>query len=121
MGHRGCLLSESHNTLRKQPRSQKSQQSRFLCRAPDLERVLAIGVDKWIDQQLHPASVDDHGLDMRLAHFRTLRMSTVELAKNFPANAVIRQLAEGKRALPSDPEKRAIYEAQVARYREKQE
>jgi uncharacterized protein (DUF1800 family) len=83
--------------------------------------VLAIGVDKWIDQQLHPASVDDHGLDMRLAQFRTLRMSTVELAENFPANAVIRQLAEGKRALPSDPEKRAIYEAQVARYREKQE
>jgi uncharacterized protein (DUF1800 family) len=83
--------------------------------------VLAIGVDKWIDQQLHPASVDDHGLDMRLAQFRTLRMSTVELAENFPANAVIRQLVEGKRALPSDPEKRAIYEAQVARYREKQE
>jgi len=90
-------------------------------RPGDLERVLAIGVDKWIDQQLHPASVDDHGLDMRLAQFRTLRMSTVELAENFPANAVIRQLAEGKRALPSDPEKRAIYEAQVVRYREKQE
>jgi uncharacterized protein (DUF1800 family) len=84
-----------------------------------VDRALAIGIDKWIDQQLHPDSIDDHALDTRLAPFRTLRMSTVELAENFPAPAVIRQIADGKRALPRDPEKRAIYEAQLARYREK--
>src|SRR5690242_13473743 len=43
-------------------------------RPGDLERVTAMGVDKWIDQQLHPDKIDDHALDARLAPFRTLRM-----------------------------------------------
>lgn len=90
-------------------------------RPGDVDRVLAIGVDKWIDQQLHPDSVDDHALDARLAPFRTLRMSTAELAENFPAPAVIRQIADGKLDMPTDPEKRAVYEAQLVRYRAKQE
>jgi hypothetical protein len=89
-------------------------------RPGDVERVLAIGVDKWIDEQLHPNSIDDHALDLRLAPFRTLRMSTIELAENFPAPAVIRQVADGKQALPSDPQRRAVYETQLMRYREKQ-
>jgi uncharacterized protein (DUF1800 family) len=90
-------------------------------RPRDVDRVLAIGVDRWIDQQLHPGSIDDHALDARMAPFRTLRMSTAELAESFPAPAVIRQIADGKLAMPSDPEKRAVYEAQLVRYREKQE
>jgi uncharacterized protein (DUF1800 family) len=90
-------------------------------RPGDLDRVLAIGVDQWIDQQLHPDSIDDHTLDARLAPLRTLRMSTVELAENFPAPAVIRQIADGKQELPADPEKRAVYESQLVRYRVKQE
>ena len=90
-------------------------------RPGDVDRVLAIGIDKFIDQQLHPESIDDHALDARLAPFRTLQMSMTELAENFPSNAVIRQIADGKQAMPMDPEKRAIYESQLVRYRVKQE
>jgi len=90
-------------------------------RPGDVDRVLAIGVDKWIDQQLHPDSIDDAALDARLAPFLTLRMSTAELAENFPPQAEIRQIADGKQGLPRDPERRAVYEAQLVRYREKQE
>lgn len=90
-------------------------------RPGDVDRVLAIGVDKWIDQQLHPDSIDDAALDARLVPFRTLRMSTTELAENFPPQAEIRQIADGKQGLPRDPERRAVYEAQLVRYREKQE
>ena len=36
-------------------------------RPGDVERVAAMGVDKWIDQQLHPDKIDDHALDARLA------------------------------------------------------
>ena len=89
-------------------------------RPGDLDRVLAIGIDNWIDQQLHPESVDDHALDSRLAPLRTLRMSTEELAESFPDNAVIRRVADGKQGLPRNPETRAIYESQLERYREKQ-
>src|SRR5258708_14554014 len=45
-------------------------------RPGDVERVAAMGVDKWIDQQLHPDKIDDHALDARLEQLRTLRMST---------------------------------------------
>src|SRR5690349_14685637 len=79
-------------------------------RAGDVDRVLAIGVDKWIDQQLHPESINDQALESRLTPFRTLRMSTQELAENFPPPALIRQIADGKQRAPHDPEKRAIYE-----------
>lgn len=90
-------------------------------RPGDQERVLAIGLDRWIAQQLHPESIDDHALEVRLAPFRTLRMNSRELAENFPPHVVIRQVAEGKLGLPRDPEKRAIYQAQLVRYRERQE
>lgn len=90
-------------------------------RPGDVDRVLAIGVDKWIDQQLHPSSIDDSALETRLAPFRTLQMDSRELARNFPPPPLIRQIADGKEGLPRDPDQRAIYEAQLVRYREKQE
>jgi uncharacterized protein (DUF1800 family) len=90
-------------------------------RPGDVERVTAMGVDKWIDQQLHPDKIDDHVLDARLQPFRTLRMNTREIFENFPPPAVIKAIADGKQSLPSDPAKRAVYEAQLERYQQKQE
>src|SRR6266849_5364632 len=90
-------------------------------RSGDVERVTAMGVDKWIDQQLQPEKIDDRALDARLAPFRTLRMDTRELVENFPPPQVIKAIAEGKQSLPSDSTKRAVYKAQLQRYQEKQE
>jgi uncharacterized protein (DUF1800 family) len=90
-------------------------------RPGDVERVAAMGVDKWIDQQLHPDKIDDHALDARLEQFRTLRMNSREIVENFPPPQVIKAIAEGKRSMPSDSAKRAVYEAQLERYQEKQE
>jgi uncharacterized protein (DUF1800 family) len=90
-------------------------------RPGDRERVLAMGVDKWVAEQLRPESIDDRALESRLAPLRTLRMTPHQLVENFPPQAVIRQVAEGKQGLPHDPEKRAIYQAQLLRYRERQE
>jgi hypothetical protein len=90
-------------------------------RPGDVERVTAMGIDKWIDQQLHPEKIDDHALDARLAPFRTLRMDTRELVENFPPPQVIKAIAEGKQSLPSDSARRAVYKAQLERYQEKQE
>jgi hypothetical protein len=90
-------------------------------RPGDTNRVMAIGVDQWIDQQLHPDKIDDHALEARLAPLRTLRMDTREIVENFPPEHVIKAVAEGKQSLPSDPSKRAVYKAQLERYEEKQE
>jgi uncharacterized protein (DUF1800 family) len=97
------------------------QRLTFGPRPGDIERVTAMGLDKWIDQQLHPDHIDDSALDARLAPFRTLHMDTREMVEDFPPGPVIRTVMEGKKPLPSDPVKRAIYQAQIERIREKEE
>jgi uncharacterized protein (DUF1800 family) len=89
-------------------------------RPGDLDRVTKMGVDKWIELELHPEKIDDSALDARLAPFRTLRMGTKEIVDNFPPNQLIKQIADGKASLPRDPTKRAVYEAQLQRYEDKQ-
>jgi uncharacterized protein (DUF1800 family) len=90
-------------------------------RPGDVDRVTKMGVDKWIELELHPEKIDDSALDARLAPFRTLRMGTKEIVENFPPEQVIKQIADGKESLPRDPTKRAVYEAQLQRYEDKQE
>src|SRR5437016_2600387 len=90
-------------------------------RPGDSNRVMAMGVDQWIDQQLHPDKIDDHALEARLAPLRTLRMDTRDIVENFPPEQVIKAVAEGKQSLPSDPSKRAVYKAQLERFEQKQE
>jgi uncharacterized protein (DUF1800 family) len=87
----------------------------------DVERVSAMGVDKWIDLQLHPDRIDDSAVAGRLEPLRTLRMDTREIVENFPPPQMIKAIADGKQSLPSDPAKRAIYRAQLERYYQKQE
>jgi uncharacterized protein (DUF1800 family) len=50
----------------------------------DLEHVKEMGLQKWIDQQLHPDSIDDSALDARLQRFPTLKMSSAKLLDEFP-------------------------------------
>jgi uncharacterized protein (DUF1800 family) len=91
----------------------------FGARPGDVDRVLAMGVDRWIDQQLHPEKIDDAGVSARLAPLRTLRMDTKEIVENFPPRQMIKAAQQGRVKLPSDPAKRAIYEAQMERMEEK--
>ena len=90
-------------------------------RPGDVERVKQTGVDKWIELQLHPDKIDDSALDAKLDPFRTLRMRTREIVENFPPDQLIKQIADGKASLPQDPTKRAVYEAQLQQYEDKQE
>jgi uncharacterized protein (DUF1800 family) len=53
-------------------------------RPGDLERVKGMGLQKWIDRQLHPDSIDDSALDTRLERFPTLKMSSAKLLEEFP-------------------------------------
>jgi uncharacterized protein (DUF1800 family) len=88
-------------------------------RPGDLQQVLAIGIDRWIDLQLHPTKVDDSALEARLELFCTLRMSTKEIAGDFPDPQEINQVMNGKRPMPSDPARRAIFQVQIARLEER--
>src|SRR5580704_18003041 len=97
------------------------QRLTFGLRPGDIERVTAMGLDRWIDKQLHPDHIDDSAVEARLAPFRTLHMDTKEMVENFPPGPVIRAVMEGKKPMPSDPVKRAIYQAQIERIQEREE
>lgn len=84
-------------------------------RPGDLDQVLKIGVDKWIDEQLHPESVDDSALNARLAPLRTLNMTPKDLVQKFPSPGMIRTVFDGKAQPPNDPMLAMIYRAQLTR------
>jgi uncharacterized protein (DUF1800 family) len=90
-------------------------------RAGDVQRVMAIGVDKWIDLQLHPDKIDDSALNARLEPFRTLRMNAKELAEDFPDGQEINQVINGKSPMPSEAALRMVYQVQIDRQQEKKE
>ena len=93
----------------------------FGVRPGDLERITTMGLDKWIDQQLHPERINDSAVEARLSPFRTLRMDTRQIVENFPPPQLIKAVANGKQPLPSDPLKRAVYQDQIERMQEKQD
>jgi uncharacterized protein (DUF1800 family) len=87
----------------------------------DVQQVMAIGVERWIDLQLHPEKIDDRALNARLEPLRTLRMSPREIAEDFPDGQEINQVRNGKKLMPSDPARRAVFQVQLARQEEKKE
>ena len=90
-------------------------------RPGEVEQVMAIGVDRWIDLELHPEKIADNNLEARLRPLRTLHMSAKEIFEDFPDSQMVKQVADGKRPMPSDPARRAVYQAQIARIEERQE
>jgi uncharacterized protein (DUF1800 family) len=90
-------------------------------RPGDVQRVMAIGVERWIDLQLHPEKIDDNALSARLEPLRTVKMSTKELAEGFPDGQEINQVMNGKKAMPSDAALRMVYQVQIDRQQEKKE
>src|SRR5436309_1648258 len=56
----------------------------FGLRPGDVERVSQLGLDKYIDQQLHPESIDDSALEKMLQAFPTLTLGYVELLQGYP-------------------------------------
>src|SRR5438270_1536996 len=88
-------------------------------RPGDVQRVQVMGLDEWFEQQLRPEKIDDSALDARLAPFRTLKMSTNELVRDFPPPQVIKMVENGRASIPRDPQEKAIYEAALDRQRQK--
>src|ERR1700728_1819326 len=56
-------------------------------RPSDVERIRQTGLEKWIDQQLHPESIEDAALDERLAKYPTLDQSASKLLSEYPPPA----------------------------------
>ncbi|WP_263384405.1 DUF1800 domain-containing protein [Granulicella arctica] len=92
----------------------------FGARPGELERVQAMGVDNWFEQQLSPGAITDPASDKRLNDFPTLRMSAEQILTTFPDRGYIEQVVQGKRPMPTDPLLAAMYEVQVYKYNQQQ-
>jgi uncharacterized protein (DUF1800 family) len=88
-------------------------------RPGDLEAVRAMGLEKWFDEQLHPASIDEAKLNARLALYPAMQWSTQNLVFRMPSPAMIRQAANGKIEIPPNGTLHAVYENQIYRLQAK--
>ncbi|QNI35667.1 DUF1800 domain-containing protein [Edaphobacter albus] len=88
-------------------------------RPGDVDRVLAMGADTWLEQQLNPDSIDDSALAKRLVDYPTLTMTPEQALTAFPDRGTIRAIADEKLRPPTDPYLAAVYEVQMQKlYRE---
>ena len=88
-------------------------------RPGDVERVEAMGVDRWIDQQLNPETIDDSTLEARLDSYPAMHLSEQALLTNYPPEPLVRAVADGKVTMPDNPETRAIYNSRITMYQQK--
>ncbi len=88
----------------------------FGAKPGQVDAVLGKGLDSWIEDQLHPESIDDSALNGRLGPYATTRLNPKQLALAFPSDGVIRQVMMGKRMVPMEPpELKLVYAVNVAR------
>ncbi len=53
-------------------------------RPGDVDQIRQMGLEKWIEQQLRPESIDDQALNQRLQRYPTLEMSSKQLLEKYP-------------------------------------
>ena len=71
----------------------------FGVRPGDVEKVKAIGLQKYIDQQLNPSSIADPVADAKVKNLGIFNMTTSELFAKYPnPGALLKQLEGGKAA-----------------------
>jgi uncharacterized protein (DUF1800 family) len=78
-------------------------------------------VDRWFDQQLHPATVEDGNLSTHLAAYPAMQWNCEDLLRRLPSNAVIRQAIAAKIAIPESGILHAVYENAMYRMAEKKQ
>jgi uncharacterized protein (DUF1800 family) len=71
-------------------------------RPGDVERVKAIGLDNYIEQQLNPQKIDDSATEAKLQNLTALRMTTPELYEKYPQPGQLLRALQQRGALPQD-------------------
>jgi uncharacterized protein (DUF1800 family) len=89
-------------------------------RPGDFDQARKMGLKKWIALQLHPDRIAENPLlNQKLAPLDTLRMTPMELARNYPPPQLIKAMVEGKVPYPRDPDERMMVERAARRIKNK--
>lgn len=93
----------------------------FGARAEDLDAIERMGVDNWIERQLHPAEIPENPvLEAKLAPLDTLGMTTAELVRHYPTPRMVKAMVAGNQPFPADPDTRYLLEKLMARDRRRE-
>jgi uncharacterized protein (DUF1800 family) len=87
----------------------------------DLAEVQAMGVNRWIEFQLHPETIDDAELQSLLRQLPAMQLSEAKLFQKFPPNPMVRRMETTGSKLPADPIERAIYANAIANVQTQQQ
>src|SRR2546421_5531238 len=71
-------------------------------RPGDVERVKAMGIDKYIEQQLEPGKIDDAVAESKVQNLETLRMTTAEVYEKYPQPGQLLRHLQRRGQLPAD-------------------
>ncbi|MFN2455931.1 MAG: DUF1800 domain-containing protein [Pyrinomonadaceae bacterium] len=74
----------------------------FGARPGDVERVRAMGVDRYIEQQLHPEQIADAAAEAKLGNLPTLKMTIAELYAKYPQPGQLLRRLQRQGELPAD-------------------
>lgn len=83
-------------------------------RPGDISTVKAMGVEAWINQQLHPEKIDDSALEQQLKLYPAMQMTVKALMMQVPPPPLLRQIINGRAQMPQDETLQAVYQTQIA-------
>jgi uncharacterized protein (DUF1800 family) len=119
----------THHNARQTPQAPLSNDEKILQvlnrftygpRPGDLERVRAMGLNAWFQQQLNPQSIDDRDLEVRLESYPAMQLPLDQLMADYPTNNMIRASLNGRgMGAPGGEAEKAIYSDQTAREKAK--
>jgi uncharacterized protein (DUF1800 family) len=90
-------------------------------RPADASRVKAMGLNRWIELQLHPDGIPENPvLAEKLKTLDTLQLTSAELVRDYPAPQMVRQMVAGQMPFPNDPDRRMMIQKLVARFERRQ-
>jgi len=93
---KGAQSSSQSSTAKKLTEEQKVahllDRITFGARPGDVERVMKLGWEKYLDEQLRPQRISDQVIEQRLKNIESIHLSNAELAMNYPPPQVLRQV-----------------------------
>ena len=81
----------------------------FGARPGDVERVRAMGIDRYIEQQLYPEKIADAVAEAKVKNLTALQLSTPELFAKYPQPNALLRIMERRGQVP--PELAGVVEA----------
>lgn len=92
--HKAKAAPTAKNLAQEQKVSHLLDRITFGARPGEVERVMRLGWERYLDEQLHPERIADQALEGRLKAIESIHLSNAELARNYPPPAVIREVLQ---------------------------